>query len=66
MHGNKQTIETQTNQLNGVVPSNGQSTYAKSTADTGKMAFSAMKVVRAPLCFTDSMIEMFHKTLKIT
>ena len=33
---------------------------------TGKMAFNATKVARAPACFTESKTPMFHKRLKTT
>lgn len=37
----------------------GQSTYSKSTVETGKMALSATKVAKAPACFTANRMPMF-------
>lgn len=33
---------------------------------TGKMAFNATNVAKAPVCFTDSRTAIFHSRLKIT
>ena len=43
-----------------------QSSNSPCSFATGKMAFNATKVARAPACFTESKIPMFHRRLKIT
>ena len=43
-----------------------QSSNSPCSFATGKMAFNATKVARAPACFTESKIPMFHRRLKTT
>mmetsp|Transcript_4228 Transcript_4228/g.12712 ORF Transcript_4228/g.12712 Transcript_4228/m.12712 type:complete len:217 (-) Transcript_4228:235-885(-) len=66
MQGMIMAADTHTSQETSLLPSKGQSTYAKSNVDTGKMALRATNVANAPVCLTESKIDTFQRMLKTT